>query len=371
MPRFHRTVFLTCLAIAIFSGCNEQKTSTAPSASTFGTDVAINGHATTSLGDDNDPAKVGTPGTTVNAAPHQSGDTGKETKSDVDLPVVPLIIVAPEPEPPFEVKHEAVDFIVDGTKVIGTLALPVGKSPAPVVLLLHGYTGSCSNDDVAGTGEKLFGRVQRLWAVQGYASLCIDYRGSGRSQTTAFPWANTTFETQIADAAKAVSFLESDKRVNGKRIAAVGWSQGGLIAAGLAGRTPDLQAVGLWNAVTTPPETYAGIFGANNLRAGLTTGERLRNGLKQGFFEGVYSTDPVTEIAKYHGPLFVSAGTADTVVAPQPYLGNLLLKYHEGEEEMWIRPMDHSFETTKSAKLFDEMLAATLTFLRKRFDKKD
>ncbi len=127
----------------------------------------------------------------------KSGDTGKETKSDVDLPVVPLIIVAPEPEPPFEVKHEAVDFIVDGTKVIGTLALPVGKSPAPVVLLLHGYTGSCSNDDVAGTGEKLFGRVQRLWAVQGYASSVhrLSRFGAG-VQTTAFPWAD--YDVRVA-----------------------------------------------------------------------------------------------------------------------------------------------------------------------------
>ena len=271
----------------------------------------------------------------------------------------------PKPLPPFKVKEEIVTFLVSGQKVVGTLTIPEGTDPAPVILIFHGYTGSRDANPVAGTGESLFGRTARLWATEGYASLRIDFRNSGASDGI---WADTTFDRQIEDAVAAVAFLQSDKRVDGKRIAAVGWSQGGLVTIALAAKTPALRAVGLWNAVTVPPLTYTAIFTAQTLKDGLAAGNRLVVNLKRPFFEGIYAIDPVAEMARYSGPLFVAVGTRDTVVAPQPQMGNLFIKYHEGTEELWTRDMDHGFNKDTSAAIVDEMAKATLAFLRKGLD---
>jgi len=283
----------------------------------------------------------------------------------------PAIVVGetlpPKPLPPFKVKETVIEFLVDGQKVVGTLAVPEGTDPAPVILLFHGYTGSRESDPVAGTNESLFGRTARLWATEGYASLRIDFRDSGVGKAT---WANTTFDRQIEDAVAAVEFLKSEARVDGKRIAAVGWSQGGLVTSALAAKTPGLKAAGLWNAVTVPPLTYATILGSQTLKTGLTAGNKIvgSTNLKGPFFEGIYAIDPVAEMAKYAGPLFVAIGTKDTVVAPQPQMGKLFTKYHEGIEELWIRDMDHGFNKETSAVMIDEMAKATLAFLRKGLD---
>jgi alpha/beta superfamily hydrolase len=185
--------------------------------------------------------------------------------------VEPNSIIFPAKEAPFNVAGEESSFLVDGKKVSGTLATPVGKSPAPVVLLLHGYGGHRNHVVIRSTGEGILQRAARTWAKSGYASLRIDFRGSGKSETA---WAETTFSRQVEDAVQALSFLRSSKLVDGKRIAVVGFSQGGMIAAALAAKTPSLRGVGLWNAVTIPPATYRHLLGGEKtLIAGLKTAQ--------------------------------------------------------------------------------------------------
>ena len=81
-------------------------------------------------------------------------------------------------------------FSVQGQRVTGTLCLPQG-GPAPVVLMVHGFTGSRDEMAVTGTGEGVFSRSARRMAQQGLASLRIDCRGSGTSEGD---FANTTYE---------------------------------------------------------------------------------------------------------------------------------------------------------------------------------
>jgi dienelactone hydrolase len=63
-------------------------------------------------------------------------------------------------------------FPVQGQRVTGTLCLPQG-APAPVVLMLHGFTGSRDEMAVTGTGEGVFSRSARRLAQHGLASLRI------------------------------------------------------------------------------------------------------------------------------------------------------------------------------------------------------
>ncbi len=149
--------------------------------------------------------------------------------------------------------------------VIGTLETPAG-GPAPVVLLLHGFTGSRDELPVTGTEEGVFSRTARLLAAEGIASLRIDFRGSGESPGA---FADTTFEGQVADGLAALDWLEANPAVDGQRLGLIGWSQGGLVATAVAGRSDKPDALVLWAAVANPEESFGGIVGAETLDKGL------------------------------------------------------------------------------------------------------
>lgn len=255
--------------------------------------------------------------------------------------------------------------------VIGTLETPAGD-PAPVVLLFHGFTGTRDELAVTGTDEGVFSRTARLLAEQGIASLRIDFRGSGESPGD---FADTTFEGQIADGLAALAWLQSNPAVDGERLAIIGWSQGGLVATGVAGRSGAPDAVALWAAVADPETTFGGILGADALTAGAATGDTplpitlpwgAEIGLKQGFFDGLTTYDPLAELAAYTGPLLVAQGSLDTTVLPVS--ADLLLAAHEGEEVSWIAEMDHVFNAFTGPETLDKMVADTIAFLQPHLD---
>lgn len=262
--------------------------------------------------------------------------------------------------------EEVMSFDSQGGKVVGTLSLPDG-GPAPVVLLFHGFTGTRDELPVATTEDGVFSRTARLLAAAGYASLRIDFRGSGESDGS---FADTTFEGQIADGLKAVEVMTADPRVKGSELAIIGWSQGGLVATAVAGRSGIPDAVALWQAVATPKATFGGLLGADILDKGLTTGDTPLEitlpwgaviGLKQGYFEGVASFDPAQEIAAYKGPLFVTKGMLDTTVVPAD--ADLLIASHDGPEQLWTEEMDHVFNAFTGPETLDKMVAATIGYL--------
>ena len=257
-------------------------------------------------------------------------------------------------------------FPVQGQRVTGTLCLPQG-APAPVVLMVHGFTGSRDEMAVTGTGEGVFSRSARRMAQQGLASLRIDCRGSGTSEGD---FADTTYEGQIADALAALQVLADDARVQGKRVALLGWSQGGLVAACVAARSQRPLATALWAAVADPVESIGGILGADVIAAGLRTGDQALQikvhdktiALKQGYFDGMVTVKPAEEISRYSGPLFVAHGLADTAVLP--HAADRFLAAHKGKQQAWITDMDHSFNATLGPQMLDGLLDATAAFFK-------
>jgi uncharacterized protein len=262
--------------------------------------------------------------------------------------------------------EEVITFDSQGAKVVGTLSLPEG-GPAPVVLLFHGFTGVRDELPVATTEDGVFSRTARLLAEAGYASLRIDFRGSGESAGT---FADTTFEGQIADGLAAVALMTGDARVMGDKLAIIGWSQGGLVATAVAGRSGTPDAVALWEAVADPEATFGGILGAETLANGMVTGDTplaitlpwgAEIALKQGFFDGVATFDPLAEIAAYKGPLMVTKGTKDTTVPPEQ--ADALMAAHDGPELLWTADMDHVFNAFVGPQTLDEMVGQTIGFL--------
>ena len=262
-----------------------------------------------------------------------------------------------------------------GQPIVGTLSRPDGD-PAPAVLLLHGFTGARDELPIpSADGEGVFARTARLLDEAGYASLRIDFRGSGDS-TADLAFADTTFEGQVADAMAALRFLQGSDAVRGDDLYLIGWSQGGLVGTAVAGRSDAFDAVALWAAPADPMAAFGGLVGAETMAAGLAAGPdeatpvTLPWGaeieLKGGFFDGVETFDPEAEIAAYPGPLLVAQGTLDTTV--EPANADALLAAHDGPEDRFSAEMDHVFNALETTDTLDAMIAATIRFFDEHAD---
>ncbi|HOO31599.1 MAG TPA: alpha/beta fold hydrolase [Thermotogota bacterium] len=246
-------------------------------------------------------------------------------------------------------KETEVSFYSNGQLVKGILTeLEEMNSLSPAVVIFHGFTGQKNEMDVTGTEEAMFEMTARQFAENGIASLRIDFIGSGESEGR---WEDTTFSSQIDDAMAAITYLQSLPQINPERIAVLGLSQGGLVAACTASRDSRVKTAVLWSPVAVPAYTYGNLLGADvvtqslelegddMLEATLPWGSTTL--LKKPFYQELFLTDPVAEIAKYNGPLMVTVGLKDTVVTPQPQAGMLFTKYHDGLEKLVQLDADH------------------------------
>ncbi len=271
---------------------------------------------------------------------------------------------------PLAAAEHLVRIPVDRKIVAGTLEIPDGP-PAPVVLMLHSFTGARNEYTVKGTNEGLFIRTARQLSDNGYASLRIDFRGSGESDGD---WADTTFSGQIADALTAVDWLRSDPRVDGSSISVLGWSQGGLVAAHTAAARPDIKAAILWSPVSNPLFNYTPLLGGQGVLEAIAGDPQtphtstlpwgVSTTLNGAFYRELPTTSPAAALAGYDGALLVIVGSKDTVVTPQPRAGQLLLNYHPGTNKLVLLDMNHSMNGFDGPATLDEkMIPTTLDWL--------
>jgi cephalosporin-C deacetylase-like acetyl esterase len=275
-------------------------------------------------------------------------------------------------EPQYEVTESIVEFQNEGQTIVGTLAVPDGvEDPLPIVLLFHGFSGQRQELPILNTEEAMFSRTARIFAEQGYASLRIDFRGSGESDGE---WEDTTFSGQISDAIAALDYAAGLENIDPERIAVLGLSQGGLVASATASRDDRVKSVVLWSAVANPPLTFSLVVGSDTVQAGLEAGDEAvdftlpwgaSSSLKGPFFEDLYHVDPVAEISRYEGPLMAIIGLNDTVVTPMPQAGQIYLAYHPGENEMLVElDADHVFDIlTEGPDDVDDAIAWSLAWL--------
>ena len=78
-------------------------------------------------------------------------------------------------------KETDLSFFVKGKKVVGTLSLPDSDTKAPVVLLIHGFTGNRHESVSKSAPKGKFALLASKLSEVGIASLRIDMRGSGQS----------------------------------------------------------------------------------------------------------------------------------------------------------------------------------------------
>ena len=264
--------------------------------------------------------------------------------------------------------EEVVRFLSQGQEVVATFARPDGP-PAPVVLLLHGFTGSRDEAEVPATGEGIFERTAAALASAGYSSLRIDFRGSGESVAD-LSYAETTFESQVADGLAALDWLAAEPRV-GTEVHVLGWSMGGAVATAVAGRYGGGSRLVLWNALARPEATMRGLLGDAMFEAGLAAGpdEPVGAGNPHGggvtlngaFFDSAVAYDPLAEIAAFPGPVLIVQGTRDAIVPPAS--ADALAEAHAGEDRVVRLDMDHAFDVGRGPATLDAMLDETVRFL--------
>ena len=128
------------------------------------------------------------------------------------------------------ISSREVSYASGSTRLKGFIAYPAGDQKRPGVLIVHEWWGL--NDYVRKRATQL--------AQQGYVALAIDMYGEGKS--TSHPEQAQAFIRTVmsnAEEAKArfkaaQALLSSDPRVDGERLAAIGYCAGGAIALNMA-----------------------------------------------------------------------------------------------------------------------------------------
>ena len=230
-------------------------------------------------------------------------------------PNEPAIAPAADVIPPDTVWESMVWVPAGDHRVPGTLALPAAQpgAPAPAqipaVLLLHGDLGNRNE-----TGD-LFGREAADLAADGIASLRIDFAGSGDSTE---PDLALDYPNMVADATASVRYLQSDPRIDPTRIAVLGLSRGGSLAATLAGTLPGMAALVEWsgavyNGYDEDPDAHQ--RAREDGFVPIDLGDRDVD-LSLNWYDTIEQSHPLDDVAGYQGPVLAVVGSDDQVVPP-------------------------------------------------------
>ena len=122
-------------------------------------------------------------------------------------------------------------------------ARPAGSGPFPAVLV---------HPDGGSTAVQMRGVIWDL-ASHGYLVVAADYRRllRGKYRRTLFPWRAT------AEVTAALELLRSHPLADPQRLAALGFSQGGVFSLLLAARVPEIKAVVAYYPVTDFAQWFA------------------------------------------------------------------------------------------------------------------
>ena len=217
----------------------------------------------------------------------------------------------------------------------GTIDLPSGTGPFPVVLIIAG-SGPTDRDGnsamLAGKNNSLKMLAQSL-ATANIASLRFDKRGIAASAAAGPKEADLRFENYVDDAAAWVEQLRHDKRFS--TVTIIGHSEGALIGAIAAARThPNAfisvagvgRSAGLVLREQMNGKLPAQLFQANEkilreLEAGRTT-EDVPPALKSLYRSSVqpyliswFKYNPSEIVASIKEPILICQGTTDIQVA--------------------------------------------------------
>jgi CubicO group peptidase (beta-lactamase class C family)/pimeloyl-ACP methyl ester carboxylesterase len=154
-----------------------------------------------------------------------------------------------DPVRPFPYTEEEVSFDnkVAGIKLAGTLTIPPGKGPFPVMILIP-RLGPFDRDERQSNHRPFFVLSDYLTRA-GIAVLRTDVRGVGKSGGK---YGGAQPEDYVGDAEAALAYLKSRPEVDPRKIGLLSHGDGGLVAPIVANRDPDVAFVVMMGAPAVP-----------------------------------------------------------------------------------------------------------------------
>lgn len=252
------------------------------------------------------------------------------------------------------VEH-SITFTNQNAQLVGMLHLPEGEGRYPGVILCHGFTGNKAES------HRLFVRTARMLAKAGFGVLRFDFRGSGDSEGD---FVDMTVAGEISDAIAAWRWMTEQTGVEPERLALLGFSLGGCVAAYAAA---DIQpaALVLWSAVGEPEKVFTQKASHQTLLAEVRNeGYLSMSGWRVGrpFVEELPTLDPLVKISQYMGPALFVHGSGDQSV----FFENSHLFYQNAggthKELHIIEEADHAYTRQEWE---DALVVKTVTWLQK------
>ncbi len=144
------------------------------------------------------------------------------------------------PKPPYNYKAEEVAYVNadKSVKLSGTFTYPSSGSHFPTAILITG-SGQQDRDETI-FGHKPFAVISDYLTNKGYAILRIDDRGKGSSTGNVSKATSVDFVHDVEDGLK---FLKTRAEVDTNKLGLIGHSEGGYIAAYLAGTRKDINFI--------------------------------------------------------------------------------------------------------------------------------
>ncbi len=221
-------------------------------------------------------------------------------------------------------RTESVRFCSDGATLAGLLDLPAQR-PAPGIVLAHGY----SNDKREFGG---FDEAASLLAEAGHAVLRFDFRGCGESD--GLPGVMRVATEWTADIRAAVSYLLTRPEIDVDRVAVIGQSMGGGMAAWTARR-----GEAGWRAFRARLEHDR----AERARTGISTRASLADTLAQDEEEAAYLAEMASRFSLFRNEIALESADSALMFRPVDALRHCLcpILFIHGAADALV-PLSHS-----------------------------